>query len=1095
MNTCSKCNHINKVDAQFCMACGNLFVSEETLWKAFSLGVMDITILKDRYAALELIKSGGMGKIFMGLDRNLGKVCAIKELLQNIAGGGMDPKQAREMFEQEAKLLASLNHQSLPRVYDYFILDDKCYLIMDYIVGDDLLKVIEEDYEDGCPEDQVLKWGVELCDVLAYLHNRKPPIIYRDLKPDNIMLKRNDNILYLIDFGIAKASAEDKKDNKSETTFASFGYASPEQCAGRTCDARSDIYSLGCTLYHLFTGFRPKGFTMQSLKDIRHELSLYTDNVIKKSTSMKPQERYQTVEEFRYALQMWLDPFSLVEQNKSLDDIDLLILQLKAREPRTRISAIKALCNFKDPKVTASLIKMLQDEEIAVQKNAAYALGEIGDYIAIDSLIQLFRSKNEKIYKPVVDSLAKIRWTASGDLAYLMLKDFFSHSDGTVRFFAYNQQLKFKNRAFYYHLLEGLQDSEGGIRKISALGLAEIGHPDALPYIKKALEKEGFFNFAMKSAMQKAIQILEDILASGQPVEPLPAPLRKEELPDTVDFSTGTLKSLDTASLRKTSEVIISEGGEQAVEPEQEQKSSREMDMDRQLKLEEEVEKKIMDAKAKPSQSSSRRILGFNEGHLDMLKDEIEPPKLKLLEENFLHKTYSEKYLKVKLVELNFTGKDIQVVLDCASGDKAFLARKRPVRSDGLSGPDLDTEGVSGKASTMPARMVKKMPSVKEKGKFELKRARPVIEEETPKLKKHKKTQDKPAEVKQKAPETEDKGEKITLTLEVAVEGDNVDKSKVVKEIKSRLDRKPEPERGDRPEGKEEDFSTRRLTKADLKKEEKAITEDVPFPKKVPEIEMPDKEKAPEKPEVPDSRPEASGILKVGKSLWEKAKDFVVEKPKIVEVKERSGISRSRIDTSKVAAGEALSFLEKKEAVPRSKTKEEQKRMEQYKALMALGPSGKKSSKSKKEDSVTDLKKQLEEERKALEEKKKMEMEKRKELLEGGDRETKEKLLQAKDDLKSDLEREKKLLILKQQKEQERREKIISAAPEENLNCWEFMKCGKERFCPAFPTKGKKCACVVGNLGGRTPRGPLAGSKNCAECRYFNSNHYSGPRE
>ena len=90
------------------------------------------------------------------------------------------------------------------------------------------------------------------------------------------MLKRNDYILYLIDFGIARASVEDKKDDKSETTFASFGYAYPEQCAGRACDARSDIYSLGCTLYHLFTGIRPKGFSQRSIKRVETgSLSLY----------------------------------------------------------------------------------------------------------------------------------------------------------------------------------------------------------------------------------------------------------------------------------------------------------------------------------------------------------------------------------------------------------------------------------------------------------------------------------------------------------------------------------------------------------------------------------------------------------------------------------------------------------------------------------------------------------------------------------------------------------------------------------------------------------------------------------------------------
>ena len=149
---CDKCSQLNNVKDQFCIRCGNILTSEASFLKLYASRVMELERLSDRYSILKTIKSGGMGTIFMGIDKNLGKVCAIKKLILRFSAIEGTNEASIEMFEQEAKLLSSLNHSSLPRVYDYFAVNGKYYLIMDYIVGDDLLTIMSENnYDRGFP--------------------------------------------------------------------------------------------------------------------------------------------------------------------------------------------------------------------------------------------------------------------------------------------------------------------------------------------------------------------------------------------------------------------------------------------------------------------------------------------------------------------------------------------------------------------------------------------------------------------------------------------------------------------------------------------------------------------------------------------------------------------------------------------------------------------------------------------------------------------------------------------------------------------------------------------------------------------------------
>ncbi|MEQ8170132.1 MAG: protein kinase [Candidatus Eremiobacterota bacterium] len=506
---CDKCAQVNNVNDLFCIRCGNIFASEDYFLTFYETRIMEAEQLTDRYTLLKTIKSGGMGTIFMALDRNLGKVCAIKELHKS---SFVDETSDSELFETEARLLASLQHPGLPRVYDYFTVNGKYYLIMDYIVGDDLLTIMDEHYKDrGVPEEQVIEWAIHLCDVLSYLHNREPPIIYRDLKPANIMIRRADGALVLIDFGIARVSLGDSPSSSHE--FVTIGYASPEQCGGKPCDNRSDIYSFGTTIYHLITGYHPRGFSLDPpAKKVKPEISLYMNYVISKAKAMKIKDRYQSVDEIKYALLLWKDPFSVIQSEKGLSDTDLLILQLKSNDIKNRLRAIKALSGIIQEKATVALIKLLSEDDVTLQKQSAIALGEIGDNIAVDELLKLLKSDNKSIRTTAIESLEKIRLPDEEYIVSPWLSELFSYKDSSVRLFAFNLLSRVKYASFYNNLLDGLKDEDHNIRRICAISLSEFGKEDAVEPIKKAIEKEGLFSITTKRVLQGALNNLTEVI-------------------------------------------------------------------------------------------------------------------------------------------------------------------------------------------------------------------------------------------------------------------------------------------------------------------------------------------------------------------------------------------------------------------------------------------------------------------------------------------------------------------------------------------------------------------------------------------------------
>ncbi len=267
------------------------------------------TILNGRYEIVRKIGGGGMGAVYLASDKNLGGVLrAVKEMVQSYIEETQQDKAISD-FKRESMLLTSLEHQSIPTIYDYFF-DEKearFYLVMKYISGGDLASRIRSANQGRIDEKDVTEWAIQIADVLDYLHNRQPPIVYRDLKPANIMIDGNSGRVMLIDFGIARWI---NKEEKGVTAVGTMGYAPPELFSGNV-ESRSDIYSLGSTMFHLLTGADPQSnplliFDFQKHprpRQINPQLSDQMENFLMKSVEYNAEKRFKSAGAMRQALE------------------------------------------------------------------------------------------------------------------------------------------------------------------------------------------------------------------------------------------------------------------------------------------------------------------------------------------------------------------------------------------------------------------------------------------------------------------------------------------------------------------------------------------------------------------------------------------------------------------------------------------------------------------------------------------------------------------------------------------------------------------------------------------------------------------------
>ena len=259
------------------------------------------SLVDGKYRILRVVGKGGMSVVYQAVNEKANKSWAIKEVRKD---GVQNYEVVKQNLIVETELLKRFNHPNLPSIIDVIDGDGTFLIVMDYIEGNSLSKALENGAQS---QDDVIEWSKQLCDVLGYLHSRKPPIIYRDMKPANVMLKP-DGKISLIDFGTAR---EFKSSSVEDTTcLGTQGYAAPEQYGGHgQTDARTDIYCLGATMYHLVTGHNPSvyPYEMRPIRQWNPALSSGLEKIILKCTQRNPDDRYQSCAELLYAIDHYRD--------------------------------------------------------------------------------------------------------------------------------------------------------------------------------------------------------------------------------------------------------------------------------------------------------------------------------------------------------------------------------------------------------------------------------------------------------------------------------------------------------------------------------------------------------------------------------------------------------------------------------------------------------------------------------------------------------------------------------------------------------------------------------------------------------------------
>ncbi len=301
-------------------------------------GICVGSVIEGKYLIIRELGRGGMSVVWLAQDTRLGKLWAIKEIRPNVTG--IQGATMRQALIDEAQFMKRLDHHAIPRVTDILDTGRTTLVVMDYVNAIPLDRVMAE-RGAPFPQDEVIDWGIQLCDVLSYLHGLRPPVVYRDMKPSNVLLNSNGT-LSLIDFGIALELTPDAL--RRARRMGSVGYSAPEQLESRgsepfVIDERADVYALGATLYSLVTGHVPRrrgddgaasvSFAMRPIREVDPRLSEGLERILAKATRAVPEERYATVADMRADLERYEELTSawLAAQRASLHLFRMRVLE------------------------------------------------------------------------------------------------------------------------------------------------------------------------------------------------------------------------------------------------------------------------------------------------------------------------------------------------------------------------------------------------------------------------------------------------------------------------------------------------------------------------------------------------------------------------------------------------------------------------------------------------------------------------------------------------------------------------------------------------------------------------------------------------
>ncbi|MBO5985404.1 MAG: serine/threonine protein kinase [Lachnospiraceae bacterium] len=374
------------------------------------------SLVDGKYKILNEIGHGGMSVVYMAINEKANKTWAVKEVRKN---GVLDYEAVRQGLIVETNMLKRLKHKNLPSIIDVIENEDAFLIVMDYIEGKSLADILAE--EGAQPQEFVIEWAKQLCDTLEYLHTRTPAIIYRDLQPANIMVKPDGNIT-LIDFGTAR---EYKEKNIADTTcLGTVGYAAPEQFGGMgQTDARTDIYCLGATLYHLITGNNPSDppYEIRNIREINPALSSGLEKIITKCTQRNPDDRFQSCAELAYALENYEkadDEYKAKQMQKFVAFIAMLFATVVfgvSGIVTQRTAILKASDNYQE--VMEEAAKTVDyDKKIELYEKGIGITDKAGDETAYIGLIRLFKEdgrfdkdEQEKLVKLIMNNQAALK--------------------------------------------------------------------------------------------------------------------------------------------------------------------------------------------------------------------------------------------------------------------------------------------------------------------------------------------------------------------------------------------------------------------------------------------------------------------------------------------------------------------------------------------------------------------------------------------------------------------------------------------------------------------------------------------------------------